>query len=35
MYDDGRGVPQDDAVAVRWYRLTAFKGHADGQDALG
>jgi hypothetical protein len=22
-YDDGRGVPQDDAEAVRWFRLAA------------
>jgi hypothetical protein len=23
MYTTGRGVPQDDAEAVRWYRLAA------------
>jgi len=23
MYDSGRGVPQDDAEAVKWYRLAA------------
>ena len=28
MYDNGRGVPQDDAEAVRWYRLAADRGHA-------
>ena len=24
MYDRGRGVPEDKAEAVRWYRLVAF-----------
>ena len=27
-YDTGEGVPQDDAEAVRWYRLAAEQGHA-------
>ena len=35
MYDIGRGVPQDDAEAVRWYRLAAEQGHASGQRNLG
>jgi len=26
MYFDGRGVPQDDAEAVKWYRLAAAQG---------
>ena len=26
MYDNGEGVPQDDAEAVRWYRLAADQG---------
>ena len=28
MYDEGRGVPQDDAEAVRWYRRAAAQGNA-------
>ena len=28
MYADGRGVPQDDAEAVRWYRLAAAQRNA-------
>ena len=35
MYDDGEGVPQDDAEAVRWYRLAADQGHATAQNNLG
>ena len=35
MYDTGRGVPQDDAEAVRWYRLAADQGHASAQGNLG
>ena len=31
MYDLGRGVPEDDAEAVRWYRMAAEQGHADAQ----
>jgi len=27
MYDNGRGVPQDDTEAVRWYRLAADQRH--------
>ena len=27
-YDNGMGVPQDDAEAVRWYGLAAEQGHA-------
>ena len=30
-YDTGEGVPQDDAEAVRWYRLSAEQGHAGAQ----
>ena len=30
-----RGVPIDDAEAVRWYRLAAEQGHATAQPALG
>ena len=35
MYDNGRGVPQDDAEAVRWYRLAAEQGDAKAQYNLG
>ena len=31
MYANGEGVPEDDAEAVRWYRLAADQGHADAQ----
>ena len=34
MYDEGRGVPQDDAEAVRWYRLAAEQGFAEAQFSL-
>ena len=35
MYATGRGVPQDDAEAVRWYRLAAEQGDAIAQLNLG
>jgi S1-C subfamily serine protease len=35
MYDKGRGVPQDDAEAVRWYRKAAQQGNSTGQALLG
>ena len=35
MYNAGQGVPQDDAEAVRWYRLAADQGHARAQGNLG
>ena len=35
MYGNGNGVPQDDAEAVRWYRLAAAQGVADAQFNLG
>lgn len=35
MYDTGRGVPQDYAEAVRWYRLAAEQGHIEAQHQLG
>ena len=34
-YDNGQGVFEDDAEAVRWYRLAAGQGHATAQGALG
>ena len=35
MYDTGRGVPEDDREAVRWYRLAADQGHVTAQFNLG
>ena len=35
MYETGRGGPQDDAEAVRWYRLAAEQGDAEAQHNLG
>ncbi len=35
MYDKGRGVPQDDAEAVKWYRKAAEQGVAEAQYNLG
>ena len=34
-YGSGEGVPQDDAAAVRWYRLAADQGYANAQFNLG
>ena len=31
MYRNGKGVPQDYAEAVKWYRLSADQGNADAQ----
>ncbi len=35
MYDYGRGVPQNDKTAVRWYTLAAEQGFAEAQNDLG
>ena len=35
MYANGEGVPEDDAEAVRWYRLAAEQGTAAAQSNLG
>ena len=35
MYDTGDGVPEDDAEAVRWWRLAADQGLASAQYNLG
>ena len=35
MYENGQGVPQDYAEAVRWYRRAAEQGDADAQNNLG
>ncbi len=35
MYHEGQGVPQDYAVALKWYRKAAEQGLAEGQFRLG
>ncbi len=35
MYDAGNGVPQDPAIAAKWYRKAADQGDASAQFALG
>jgi TPR repeat protein len=35
MYDTGKGVPQDYAEAMKWYRLAAEQGVAKAQNNLG
>src|SRR5262249_45313682 len=35
MYQNGKGVPQDDAEAVKWFRLGAAQGYAPAQVKLG
>jgi len=35
MHTTGEGVPQNDAEAVKWYRLAAEQGNADAQFAFG
>ena len=35
MYANGEGVPQNDAEAVKWYRLSAEQGNAMAQYNLG
>ena len=35
MYARGDGVPEDDAEALRWYRLAAEQGYANAQVTLG
>lgn len=34
-YDNGEGVEQDHAEAVKWYLLAAEQGQADAQASLG
>ena len=34
-YANGEGVPEDDAEAVRWYRMAAEQGDAGAQYNLG
>ena len=35
MYDNGEGVPQDAAEALKWYRKAAEQGYAKAQYNLG
>ena len=35
MYDNGEGVPENDAEAVKWYRKAADQGHSGAQYNLG
>jgi TPR repeat protein len=35
MYNNGEGVPQDQAEAVKWFRKAADQGHAPAQNNLG
>jgi hypothetical protein len=35
MFTNGTGVPENDAEAVRWYRLAAEQGNASAQYNLG
>tara|TARA_B110000914_G_C15067684_1_gene266982 strand:+ start:166 stop:492 length:327 start_codon:yes stop_codon:yes gene_type:complete len=35
MYDNGRGVPENNAEAVKWYRLSAEQGNEFAQLNLG
>src|SRR5262245_21375918 len=34
-YEDGKGVAQDDARAVEWFRKSAEQGNAQAQNSLG
>ena len=35
MYDEGYGVPENDAEAVKWFRKAAEQGHAKAQNNPG
>ena len=35
MYEHGDGVPENDAEAVKWFRLAAEQGYVDAQSNLG
>jgi TPR repeat protein len=35
MYDNGKGVPQNDAEAMKWYRAAADRGETNAQCNLG
>ena len=34
MYYNGKGVPQDDKTAVKWYRLAAKQGHSKSKKII-
>jgi TPR repeat protein len=34
-YEDGKGLPQDDAKAVEWFRKSAEQGNAQAENSLG
>ena len=34
MYRKGKGVPQDDSEAIKWYLRAAKQGNADAQEKL-
>ena len=34
-YEEGKGVPEDKAEAVKWYRLAAEQGYDEAQNSLG
>ena len=35
MHEWGNGVPQDDVIAMKWYRLSSEQSHRDAQNNLG
>ena len=35
IYDNGEGVPENNAEAMKWFRKAAEQGHADAQSYLG
>lgn len=35
LYYEGKGIPQDEAEAIRWYRLAAIHGNATAQYIVG
>ena len=35
MYAEGKGVSQDDTIAVRWFMLAAERGNVSAQVNLG
>ena len=35
MYEEGLGVPENDAKAVFWFRMAAKQGHIMSQNTLG
>jgi TPR repeat protein len=35
MYENGQGVPKDEAKAVHWYEKAAEQGEANAQKNLG